>query len=72
MTGKFRPLISLTVCTNQIHFPKKQLRKPETGIKGDFDEMEHEFLLGTFGTQKRYLFFSEILLLTEVFLIGMT
>ena len=72
MTGKFRPLISFTICTNQIHFPKKQLRKPETGIKGDFDEMEHEFLLGTFGTQKRYLFFSEILLLTEVFLIGMT
>ena len=45
---------------------------PGTGIKGDFDEMEHEFQLGTFGTEKRYLFFSEILLLTEVFLIGMT
>ena len=38
MTGKYRPLISFTICTNQIHFPKKQLRKPETGIKGDFDE----------------------------------
>ena len=31
MTGKFRPLISFTICTNQIHFPKKQLRKPGDG-----------------------------------------
>ena len=51
-------------------FPKKRLRKPATGIKGDFDEMEHQFLLGKFGTEKHYNFRN--LLLTEVFLIGMT
>ena len=37
-------------------FPKKCLRKPATGIKGDFNEMKHEFLFETFGTEKRYLF----------------
>ena len=51
-------------------FPKKSLRKPATGIKGDFNEMNHEFLFETFGTEKRYLFRNSVA--HRSFLIGMT
>ena len=37
-------------------FRQKTATKACTGIKGNFDEMEHQFLLGTFGTEKHYLF----------------
>ena len=35
----------------------KRLRRPETGIKDGFEEMEHEFLFGIFRPEKQdYLF----------------
>ena len=30
---KFDPGIVFAICTNQLHLPKKRLRKAETGIK---------------------------------------
>ena len=51
-------------------FSQKTATKACTGIKGDFDEMEHQFLLGTFGTEKHYLFRNSVA--HRSFLIGMT
>ena len=50
-TGKFRPGVAFTICTNQFH-----LSRPETGIKDGFDgfqEMEHKFLLAIFCPEKQ-------------------
>ena len=46
LNGKqFRPEIAFTISTNQFHLPKKRPRKPETGIKDGFEEMEDEYSL---------------------------
>ena len=40
-----------------VPFTEKRPRRPETGIKDDFEEVEHEFLLGIFRQEKQdYLF----------------
>jgi len=40
-----------------VPFTGKRLRRPETGIKDGFEEIEHEFLLGIFHPEKQdYLF----------------
>ena len=36
---------------------RKRPRKPETGIKDGFEEMEHEFPFGTFRSEKQDYFF---------------
>ena len=56
-SGKFRPRIDFTICTNQFHLPKKRPRRSETGIKDGFEGMEHEFPFGIFHPEKQdYLF----------------
>ena len=66
--AKFRPGIAFTICTKQFLFPKKNNReRPETGIKDGFEEMEHEFPLGLFRSEKNRSTFSEVPLLPEIF-----
>lgn len=33
-------------------FTEKRPRRPETGVKDDFEEMDHEFPFGTFSPEK--------------------
>ena len=55
-TGKFSPGITFTICKNQFH-SQKWLWRPKTHVKTDLEEMEHEFLFGTFHPEKQdYLF----------------
>ena len=55
-TGKFRPLNRVY---HQYHwnksvpFTEKRPRRPETGIKDGFEEMEHEFPFGIFHPEKQ-------------------
>ena len=45
--------IAFTICTNQFHLPKKDRK----GLKLGINEMEHEFLIRTFRSEKQdYLF----------------
>ena len=46
----FPPGIAFTICRKSVPFTEKLPRKPETGIKVGFEEMEHEFSTGM--TQK--------------------
>ena len=58
-TGKFCSRFAFTICANQL--TEKRPRKPETGIKDGFEEMEHELPLGTFRPEKQdYLFRSSV------------
>ena len=42
---------------NRVYQAKKRTRRPETVIKDGFEEIEHEFLFGTFRPGKQdYLF----------------
>ena len=60
--AKFRPGIAFTICTKQFLFPKKNNReRPETGIKDGFEEMEHEFPLGLFCSEKTGVPFQKFL-----------
>ena len=43
----FPPGIAFTFCRKSVPFTEKLPRKPETGIKVGFEEMEHEFPFGT-------------------------
>ena len=52
-TGKFRPGIAVTICTNRFNLPKKRPRRPEPGIKDGFEEMDHEFPFGIFRPEKK-------------------
>ena len=52
-TGKFRPGIAVTICTNRLNLPKKRPRRPEPGIKDGFEEMDHEFPFGIFRPEKK-------------------
>ena len=55
--GKFRPGIAFTICNKSVPFTKKRPRRPEPGIKNDFEKMEHKLPLGTFRPEKQdYLF----------------
>ena len=49
-TGKFWLGIAFTICTNQLNHLLKIIYIPFTGIgiKDGFEEMQHEFTLGTF------------------------
>ena len=47
-TGKCRPGMAFTIGKNLFHFPEKWLRRPETGIKDDFEGKEQEFPFGLF------------------------
>ena len=59
LNGKqFRPDIAFTISTNQFHLPKKRPRKPETGIKDGFEEMENEY-----SVRKNWTTFSNVPLL---------
>ena len=59
LNGKqFRPEIAFTISTNQFHLPKKRPRKPETGIKDGFEEMEDEY-----SVRKNWTTFSNVPLL---------
>ena len=49
-----------------VSFTGKRPRRPETGIKHGFEEMEHEFLLG-YSIRKIRTIFSDVLLLLEIF-----
>ena len=54
-TGEFCPGIAFTICTNQFHLPKNDregLKRPKTGLKDGFEEMEHEFPFGIFRPEK--------------------
>ena len=54
-TGKFRPGIAITIST--ISTDQLRPRRPETGIKDGFEEMDHEFPFGIFHPDKQdYLF----------------
>ena len=35
-----------------VPFTEKRPRRPETGVKDDFEEMDHEFPFGTFSPEK--------------------
>ena len=53
-TGKFSPGIAFTIILyKSVPFTKKWLRKPETGIKDGFEEMQHELPLRTFCPEKQ-------------------
>jgi len=41
-----------TTCRKSVPFTEKLPRKPETGIKVGFEEMEHEFPFGTSRPEK--------------------
>lgn len=47
-TGESRSRIAFSICTNQFYFSVKRPRSRETGVKNDFEEMEHEIPSGTF------------------------
>ena len=49
-----------------VSFTGKRPRRPETGIKHGFEEMEHEFLLG-YSIRKIRTIFSDVPLLLEIF-----
>ena len=56
-SGKFRPGIAFTILYKSVSFSEKRSRRPKTGIKFGFEEMEHEFPLGLFRAEKQdYLF----------------
>ena len=49
-----------------VPFTEKRPRRPETGIKDGFEEMEHEFPFG-YSTRKDRTTFSDVPLLLEIF-----
>ena len=51
------------ISTNQFHLPKKRPRKPETGIKDGFEEMEHEY-----SVRKNWTAYSNVPLLQKNFI----
>ena len=51
-TGKFRPEIAFTICTNQFHLPENDSEGLKTGIKDGFEKMDHEFPFGIFHPEK--------------------
>ena len=54
-TGEFRPGIAITIST--ISTDQLRPRRPETGIKDGFEEMDHESPFGIFHPDKQdYLF----------------
>ena len=53
----FPPGIAFTICRKSVPFTEKLPRKPETGIKVGFEEMEHEFAFGTSRPKKNRLHF---------------
>ena len=58
-TNKFHCGVAFTInCTDQLHsWTKKRPRRPETGIKDGFEEMEHKFPFGLILLEKQdYLF----------------
>jgi len=50
-----------------VPFSGKRLRKPESGMKVDFKEMEQEFRFGTFPTRKNKTTFSDVPLHPVIF-----
>ena len=52
-TGKFRPGIAFTMCTNQLQLPKNSRERLKLVlIKDGFEEIEHEFFVWDIPTGK--------------------
>ena len=51
-----------------VPFTEKRLRKLDTGLKGGFEEMEHQFQIGIFCPDIQDVTFSDVPLLPEIFL----
>ena len=59
--AKFRPGIAFIFVQNSSFFQKNNRERPETGIKDGFEEMEHEFPLGLFRSEKTGVPFQKFL-----------
>ena len=66
--AKFNTLNRIYILHKSVPFTEKRLRKLDTGLKGGFKEMEHQFRIGIFRPDIQDLTFSDVPLLPEIFL----